>query len=274
MTHILVTNDDGVASPGLLALKQALEPLGWVSVIAPDRNRSGIARGITISTSLTVEEVRLADGSLAYSTDGTPVDCVRLATLGLLAEPPDLVVSGVNLGLNLGDDVTYSGTVAAALEGVLLGLPAIAVSQAVASAPVADRDGRIWNFRAVCEFTARLAPLALRERFPRNVLISVNAPASPGDEVRRARVTRLGRRIYNDRLELQSGDGGRRVYRIYGDDPSYHREDGTDFGAIEAGEISVTPLHFDLTDIEGMDALEAWNLDQLLRQEAAPAPPG
>jgi 5'-nucleotidase len=273
MTQILVTNDDGVASPGLLALKQALDPIGQVSVIAPDRNRSGIARGITITTSLTVEEVSLADGSPAYATDGTPVDCVRLATLGLLEEPPDLVVSGINLGLNLGDDVTYSGTVAAALEGVLLGLPAIAVSQAAAEPRVDATDGRAWDFRAAAGFTARLAPLALRDRFPRQVLVSVNAPSLRSEEVRVARVTRLGRRIYNDKLVFESGDGGRRIYRIYGDDPSYHQEDGTDFAAIEAGEISVTPLHFNLTDIAGMDALERLNLDQLLRLEAAPAQP-
>jgi 5'-nucleotidase len=270
MTHILVTNDDGVDSPGLLALKRALDPLGRVSVIAPDRNRSAIARGITIHQTLTVEEVRLADGSRAYATDGTPVDCVRFATLGLLDSQPDLVVSGINLGLNLGDDVTYSGTVAAAFEGVLLGWPAIAVSQGALDPRADHREAAGYDFRAAATFAARLAPLALRERFPRGVLLNVNAPGLPPEAIRGARVTKLGRRVYNDKLVLESGEGALRRYRIYGDDPSYHPEDGTDFCAVEEREVSVTPLHFDLTDIEGMDALERWQLDRLLAGEAAP----
>ena len=157
MTHILVTNDDGVDSPGLLALKQALEPQGRVSVIAPNRNRSAIGRGITIHNPLHIDEVRLADGSPALATDGTPVDCVRFAALGLLGEPPDLIVSGINLGLNLGDDVTYSGTVAAALEGILLGLPAIAVSSHAVDERLDQWDGEAYDFRAVAGFAARLS---------------------------------------------------------------------------------------------------------------------
>jgi 5'-nucleotidase len=267
--HILVTNDDGVTSPGLLALKQALDPLGTISVIAPDRNRSAIARGITIHAPLTVEETRLVDGSPAYATDGTPVDCVRFAALGLLDREPDVIVSGINLGLNLGDDVTYSGTVAAALEGVLLGLPAIAVSQGPLTGDEGDGAGGAWDFEPVADFVARVVPLAVREQFPRGVLLNVNAPGLSGPEIRGARVTRLGRRIYNDKLVLESSVDGRHVYRIYGDDPTFHPEEGTDFCAVEAGEISVTPLHFDLTDIEGMDAVERWRLDALLAPEAA-----
>jgi 5'-nucleotidase len=269
--HILVTNDDGVDSPGLLALRQALDPLGTVSVIAPDRNRSAIARSITIHTSMWVEEVTLADGSPAFATDGTPVDCVRFATLGLLGSTPDVIVSGINLGLNLGDDVTYSGTVAAALEGVVLGWPAIAVSQGALD-PTATRvrpEG--YDFRAAARFAAELVPLVVRERFPRHVILNVNAPGLPPAEIKGARVTRLGRRIYNDRLVHEEGEGSRRRYRIYGDNPSYQREEGTDFAAVDRGEISVTPLHFDLTDIAGMDAIERWRLNGLLQEEAEAA---
>jgi 5'/3'-nucleotidase len=269
--HILVTNDDGVDSPGLLALRQALAPLGTVSVIAPDRNRSAIARSITIHSSLIVEEVALADGSPALATDGTPVDCVRFATLGLLPSQPDVIVSGINLGLNLGDDVTYSGTVAAALEGVILGWPAIAVSQGSLD-PEADRvhpDG--YDFRAAARFAALMVPLVIRERFPRNVILNVNAPGLAPEAIKGARVTRLGRRIYNDRLVLEATEGGRKRYRIYGDNPSYQREEGTDFAAVSRGEISVTPLHFDLTDIDGMDAVERWRIDGLLEEEAEAA---
>jgi 5'-nucleotidase len=257
MTHILVTNDDGVASPGLLALKRALDPLGTVSVIAPDRNRSAIARGITIHTPLHVEEVRLEDGSTAYATDGTPVDCVRFATLGLLGSVPDVVVSGINLGPNLGDDVTYSGTVAAAFEGVLLGWPAIAVSQEFDGDPAHRWDGRLYDFGPVSAFVAALLPgLLAGGRFPRDVLLNVNAPARPAERPARARVTRLGRRVYNDTLLLEATEGARRRFTIYGDSPTYHPDPGTDFAALEEGEISVTPLHFELTDDTGMPRLE------------------
>jgi 5'-nucleotidase len=255
MTHILVTNDDGVFSPGLLALKRALEVVGRVSVIAPDRNRSAIARMITIHDPLHVEQVELDDGSVAYATDGTPVDCVRFAMLGLVGEVPDLVVSGINMGLNLGDDVTYSGTVAAALEGVLLGWPSIAVSQQHLGTADDRWDGRHYEFGAVCDFVPKLVPLVTEHRFPRPVLLNVNAPARPAHEPPRARVTRLGRRIYNDELVLEGTDGPRRRYMIYGEPPGYHAAPGTDFAALEAGEISVSPLHFELTDEEGMDAL-------------------
>ncbi len=255
MTHILVTNDDGVFSPGLIALKRALEPMGRVSVIAPDRNRSAIARGITIHTPLHVEQVELDDGSVAYSTDGTPVDCVRFAMLGLLDGVPDVVVSGINMGLNMGDDVTYSGTVAAALEGVLLGWPAIAVSQQHIGDPDDQWDGRHYEFDAVCRFVPRLVPLITEHPFPRHVLLNVNAPARPAHDPPRARVTRLGRRIYNDALVLEGTDGLRRRYTIYGERPGYHAEEGTDFAALEVGEISVSPLHFELTDEQGLDAL-------------------
>jgi 5'-nucleotidase len=256
MTHILVTNDDGVSSPGLLALKQALDAVGTVSVIAPDRNRSAISRSITIRAPLHVEEVRLADGSVAYATDGTPVDCVRFATLGLLGTPPDIIVSGINIGSNLGDDVTYSGTVAAALEGALLGWPAIAVSQDSSGRPD-DRDDPVhYDFRAVAAFVAGLVPPLMAETFPRNVVLNVNGPALDPDLPPRARMTRLGRRIYDDRLILESTDGPRRRFTIYGDNPSHHPEEGTDFAAIEDGVISVTPLHFELTDGSGMETLE------------------
>ncbi len=258
--HILVTNDDGVQSRGLLALKQALETVGRVSVIAPDSNRSAIGRGITIHRPLHVEEVTLADGSRAHATDGTPVDCVRFAVLGLLGEVPDAIVSGINLGMNLGDDVTYSGTVAAAFEGILLGWPAMAVSQAMPMPGGDQWDDAAYDFRAVADFAARLVPTLLEPRFPRRVLLNVNAPGVPSERLTEARVTHLGRRVYNDELVLVSDEGRRRRYSIYGTPPSYRREEGTDFAAIDDQAISVTPLHFDLTDVEGLDRLGALGL--------------
>lgn len=271
--HILVTNDDGIDSPGLLALKQALDPLGDVSVIAPDSNRSATARSITIRRPLHVEERRLADGSLGYATDGTPVDCVRFAVLGLLGDAiPDIVVSGINHGLNLGDDVTYSGTVAAALEGVLLGWPAIAVSQQATNREHWDSGSANYDFRAVASFAARLVPVVAGADFPPKMLLNVNAPGAAPDGVAGARATRLGRRIYDDRLQLQGeDDAGRRRYLIYGESPGHHPEDGTDFAAIEDQYISVTPLHFDLNSPPGVAHLEDLGLDALLEGVEGPA---
>ncbi len=267
--RILVTNDDGIDSPGLLALKQALDPLGEVSVIAPDSNRSATARSITIRRPLVVEERTLPDGSIGYATDGTPVDCVRFAVLGLLGDaPPDIIVSGINHGANLGDDVTYSGTVAAALEGVLLGWPAIAVSQQGTDGQHWHSDSSAYDFRAVCAVVAQLVPVVTAPDFPPDLLLNVNAPGLTPDEVKGVRVAHLGRRIYDDELQLlDEGDGTRRTYRIYGEFPSHHPEEGTDFAAIEDGMISITPLHFDLTARAGVDYLSGIDLHALLGED-------
>jgi 5'-nucleotidase len=174
--RILLTNDDGVTSRGLLAAKQALDRVGTVSVIAPDSNRSGVGRGITIDRPLTVVEQRLRDGSPAYATDGTPVDCVRFAALGLLGEPPDLIVAGINYGVNLGDDVTYSGTVAAAFEGIVLGIPAVAVSQQSPEAGLHFRRQSGYDFSPAAEFLPRLVELIGERGLPPRTILNVNAP--------------------------------------------------------------------------------------------------
>ncbi len=269
--RILITNDDGVASGGLHALKAALDPLGAVTVIAPDRNRSAIGRGITIGRGISVEEVELPDGSIAYATDGTPVDCVRLSALGLIGEPPDLIVSGINLGANLGDDVTYSGTVGAALEGVMLGLPAIAVSQEYPGRPHEPSDASAYDFRAVAAFVAGLVPSVIAETFPRRSLVNVNAPNRPPEGILGTKVTTLGRRIYNDRLVFEGQEGAMRRYRIYGEVHGFQAQPGSDLVAVDAGYISVTPLHFELTDVEGMSSIERWNLDGLHLADPAPS---
>jgi 5'-nucleotidase len=266
--HILVTNDDGVDSPGLLALAQALRAVGRVTVIAPDSNRSAIGRGITIHNPLHLDEVTLADGTPAYRTDGTPVDCVRFATTPILDHPPDVVVAGINLGVNLGDDVTYSGTVAAALEGMLLGWPSIAVSAQATDQAAMQWDGTAYDFRVAAAFAARLVPVVSAPGFPDRVILNVNVPGLGPDRVSEAWVTRLGRRVYKDDLRLVSEEGGRRRYSIYGPAAGYQEEQGSDFAAIEAGAVSVTPMHFDLTDMDGMDRLEALALADLLAPDA------
>jgi 5'-nucleotidase len=255
--RILLTNDDGITSRGLMAAKQALDTVGEVSVIAPDSNRSAVGRGITIDRSLMVTEVELRDGSVGFATDGTPVDCVRFADLGLVGERPDLIVAGINYGVNLGDDVTYSGTVAAAFEGIVLGIPAVAVSQQSPEAGLHFRRQEDYDFAPAAGFLPTLVRAIADRGLAAGTILNVNAPPPP---VRGVRVARLGRRIYRDRLELESDEAGRRRYRIYGDDPSYHDEADTDFRAVAEGRIAVTPIHLDLTSVDVLADIASWPL--------------
>ena len=267
---VLLTNDDGINATGLHAMRRALleVPDVQLAVIAPDSNRSATARSITTRTPLWVEEVELGDGTVGHATDGTPVDCVRFASLGLIDAPPELIVSGINHGANLGDDITYSGTVAAALEGIVLGVPAIAVSQQADRGQMDFRAGRSWeatHFEEAARFVARIVEELDDVPMPPDTLLNVNCPAG---EVSGVRACRLGKRIYRDRLELAEEEGGRRRYRIYGEDPGYHHEEGTDFAALAAGCIAVTPLHFDLTDEAGVEELSEFDLSRLLAPAA------
>jgi 5'-nucleotidase len=265
--RVLLTNDDGIQATGLNALRRALLEVPGVelSVVAPNANQSATARSITTRRPLEVEEVEFEDGTTGFATDGTPVDCVRLAALGLVGGSPELIVSGINHGSNLGDDITYSGTVAAALEGVVLGVPGIAVSQQSMAREMDFRLGVDFDFTEAATFTARLVEELESVPLPAGTLLNVNCPAG---DARGARATRLGRRIYRDRLELRDEVDGRRIYRIYGDDPSYHAEDGTDFAAIADGMIAVTPLHFDLTATDALEELGGFDLDGLIRPAA------
>ena len=267
--RILLTNDDGISSPGLFAVKKALEKYGEVAVIAPDQNRSAIGRSITIAESLDVLEITFSDGTRGFSTNGTPVDCVRLASLGFLDWEPDIVVSGINLGPNLGDDITYSGTVAAAFEGVMLGIPAIAVSiERPGGWKVIGNEG-VFYFDRVASFAARLAEKLVDNELPGPVLLNINSPNLEAPDINGAEVTRLGKRIYRDQLveEAPGGNGGKR-FKIYGDDPSYHEEEGTDFHALAQQKISVTPIHFALTNLAGMDMIRDLGLDSLLDNDS------
>jgi 5'-nucleotidase len=272
---VLLTNDDGIQATGLNVLRRALLEVPDVElhVIAPDANRSATARSITTRTPLWVEEVRFEDGSVGYATDGTPVDCVRFASLGLVGAEPELIVSGINHGANMGDDITYSGTVAAALEGAVLGIPAIAVSQQSMKREMDFRFGKNFEFDAAALFAARLVAGLNDHPISPGTLLNVNCPALRMDELDGAVVTRLGKRIYRDNLELEEEDEtGRRRYRIYGMEPTYQEEDGTDFAAIDANMISVTPLHFELTDMQRLEEMAGWDLGTLIREPASVAP--
>jgi 5'-nucleotidase len=266
--RVLLTNDDGIEADGLQALRRALLEVDDVelAVIAPDGNRSAMGRSITTRRPLWVEEVDFGDGTVGYATDGTPVDCVRFAKLGLIEGfEAEVIVSGINHGANLGDDITYSGTVAAALEGVVLGLPAIAVSQQSSARELDFRLGRTFDFDVAAQFIARVVDELDEVPLRPGTLLNVNVPAGEPEGVE---VTRLGKRIYRDELKLQEENDNRRRYWIYGDAPDFHDEDGTDLAAVAAGHIAVTPIHFDLTHTEGMDALEMHDLARLLRPAA------
>ena len=251
--RVLLTNDDGINATGLNRIRNALLELPDVEleVIAPDSNRSATGRAVTLRDPIWVEEVEFGDGTSGFATDGTPVDCVRFAALGLIDAPPELIVSGINHGANLGDDITYSGTVAAALEGIMLGIPALAVSLAGGS-----------DFEPLAKFVARIVYELDDFPMPDGTLLNVNGP---GGEVKGACACRLGKRIYNDKMELTEEEGGRRRYRLYGQEPGYEHEEGTDFAAIAEGLIAVTPIHFDLTDQAGVEELAGFDLERLLR---------
>src|SRR5438270_4233371 len=237
---ILVTNDDGVDSPGLSALARALRRVEEVCVIAPNRNWTAAGHTKTLDRPLRVTELKLPGTRLpAFSSDGSPSDCVALGFLGLAPERPRLVVSGINTGPNMGSDITYSGTVSAAMEGVVSGVPAIAVSLA---------DYYEWEFSYSASFASRLAQRVLREGLESDVLLNVNVPRGRRADIKGVKVTRLGRREYNDELIRRKDPFGRDYYWIGGAPPSDAGEPGTDVHAVEAGNVSVTPVELDLTN--------------------------
>lgn len=222
MPHLLVTNDDGVQAPGLLALAQALRPLGQVTVLAPERNWSASGHVKTLHKPLRVRACQLADGSPALACTGAPSDAVALALLGLLEQPVDLVVSGINPHCNLGHDVTYSGTVTAAMEACIFGLPALAVST--------EHDPALGYGVAAAE-AAALAAWVLRQGLPRGLLLNLNVPSLPAAAIRGRRLTRQGQRVYRDALVTRLDPRGQPYHWIGGEDPDGLAEPGTDFGA-------------------------------------------
>ena len=221
---IVLTNDDGIDAAGLLAARQALEKIGDVLTVAPDQNRSGVGRSISFGRPLHVEEHEMADGVMGYACSGTPVDCVRLVALGLMDFEPDIVVSGINHGENLGDDITYSGTVAAAFEGIVIGVPGIAVSLSVERAWHAGEDEDL-HFGPVADFASRLVKVAL-DGLPPERILNVNAPNRT--EVNGVRVTKLGRRFYKDELiEVKDERGRVPGYDIYNNPPGHFTKEKT-----------------------------------------------
>ncbi|MFQ5855778.1 MAG: 5'/3'-nucleotidase SurE [Anaerolineae bacterium] len=258
-SFILVTNDDGVETPGLLSLKQALDQVGETVVFAPDRNWTAAGHTKTMHKPLRVAYAELDDGSPAYTTNGAPSDCVALALLGILDRDPDLVISGINSGPNLGHDITYSGTVAAAMEAAIFGLPAIAVSLDTYERP----EGAALD--AAASFAAGLASAVLEHGLPPGHLLNVNVPNRPADEIAGVEITRLGRRVYQDVLVERADPRGRPYYWIGGEAPTGVNEQGTDIGAVSQGKISVTPIHLDMTAFDLIGEMDRWDLPLTLQ---------
>lgn len=248
--HILVSNDDGIYADGLAGLYLALKDLGEISVVAPEREQSGTGHGITVHFPLRPRKVVLVDGSTGWAVDGTPADCVKLAVEALLTSPPDLVVSGINFGPNLGTDVLYSGTVSAAIEGLINGIPSIAVSLATYHNP---------DYTPAGNFIRQMVATLIKDGIPAGTMLNVNVPRG---EPRGIKVTCLGNRRYVNIFHKRTDPRGREYYWMAGEpqDMTPHQENNlleTDVEAIRANHISITPLHFDLTDYKALGTLHS-----------------
>lgn len=253
MAHILLTNDDGVAAPGLTALVHALLPLAKVTVFAPNRNWSGGGHVKTLHRPLRARETHLPDGTPAIASDGAPSDCVALAMLGLVPEKIDLVVSGINAGANLGHDLTYSGTVTAAMEAVINGAPGIAVSLCLED-PVTECD-----YGPAAGFAARASQMVLSHGLPKGILLNINVPCGTKNDPQKVRITRQGLRVYRDELVRREDPRGLPYYWIGGEPPTGVLEEGSDFWAVTNGFISVTPIQLDLTAHDLLSPLRDWS---------------
>jgi 5'-nucleotidase len=240
---ILVSNDDGIHSEGLHALEAAMKTLGEVYTVAPDREQSAVSHALTLHRPLRIEEI----APRRFAVDGTPTDCVNLAVKGFLPIRPNLVVSGINKGANLGDDITYSGTVSAAIEGSLLGIPAIAVSVVSWEKP--------FHFAPAASFVAILAAEVIAQGLPPDTLLNVNVPNLPQHEIKGYRLTKQGKRHYADTIDTRVDPRGKTYYWIGGEDLGFAPGEGTDCVAVHEGFISVTPLHVDLTNYRALEKM-------------------
>ncbi len=255
--RILISNDDGVHARGIKTLRKALEQIADVTVVAPDRERSGASHSLTMDVPLRTHRIR--DNIIAV--DGTPTDCVLLALKLLLPEPPDLVVSGINRGANMGDDVTYSGTIAAAMEATLMGIPAIAVS-------LCRCESGAYDYEASAGIAREVALMVLERGLPEGTLLNVNVPNIPREEITGVEVARQGKQVYEEAVVEKQDPRGRTYYWIGGQLTSWEPEPDTDYAAVSQGLVSITPIHLDLTDYRAMDVLRSWPLEQVVASDA------
>jgi 5'-nucleotidase len=249
--HILVSNDDGIFAPGLLALAQAMRAFGTVTVVAPEENQSANGHRKTLYRPLRVNQVKYPDGITAYSTDGSPADCVALAMLGVIKTPVDLVVSGINRGPNMGQDLTYSGTLAAAFEGTIQGVPSVAFSLNITTPEP--------HYDTAAHFAEKIVPHVIESGFTPLTLINVNVPDVPLAQVQGVQITRQGVRIYNDALLERQDPFQRPYYWIGGGVPGGDvTAVGTDIWAVHHNYVSITPIHLDMTATRLVERLQTW----------------
>ncbi len=244
--NILVTNDDGIAAPGIKALADSLAKIGNVTVVAPDRERSAAGHSLTLHSPLRVFELKES----WYAIDGTPTDCVNMGIHSLLHSPPDLVVSGINHGGNLGDDITYSGTVAAAMEATLMGIPALAVSLAT--------FGATEYFPDAAQIALLVVKEMIRQKLPADTFLNLNIPNLPVTQIKPLIITRQGKRSFIGNIVDKTDPRGRKYYWIGSEEPDFLDEEGTDFNAVGKGHASLTPLHLDLTNYAAIEKLNRW----------------
>jgi len=246
--NILITNDDGISAPGLEILAEKLQELGKVTVVAPESEQSASSHSITLNSPLRIKEYR----DSWYSVNGSPADCVIMAVYSILDEIPSVVVSGINDGPNMGEDVIYSGTVGAAIEGHILGIDSMAVSVTSYDSGIFEPAARVASY-----LTGRIIENKKEEK----VLLNINVPPLEETRIKGITITKLGSRVYNDLIIEKYDPRGKKYYWIGGGDPGWKDEDKTDFHAIKSGRVSVTPLTISMTDYSMMVDLEGWNLD-------------
>ncbi|RMG04236.1 MAG: 5'/3'-nucleotidase SurE [Nitrospirae bacterium] len=244
MPLILVTNDDGIHSEGIRVLSEALNAIGKVVIVAPDREKSAVSHALTMHRPLLVE--KMAEDT--YAVNGTPTDCVVIAVEKILPGRPDIIISGINRGANMGDDITYSGTVSAAMEGTLFNIPSIAISMPY-------EEGKGFQFATAANFARNLAEKILENGLPADTLLNVNVPNLPESEIKGVKFTRQGKRVYDNAIHDTLDPWGRKHYWIGGGTPSWEEDDNTDFSTVSAGFVSITPLHLDLTNYDALSHL-------------------
>jgi 5'-nucleotidase len=255
MPTVLVTNDDGISSPGIKILAKSLKSLGDVYVVAPETEQSAVAHALTLHRPLKFEKV----GNNTYFINGTPTDCIIIGVNKLLPEIPDIIVSGINNGANLGDNITYSGTVAAAIEGTLLGIPSIAISLVREDQNSGSLRKIASKFQAAADFARKLTVKVLDNGLPNDTLLNVNVPNSI--KIKGVKITKQGKLIYDNSIQELSDPRGREYYWIGGGIPQWESGKNTDFEAVQNDYISVTPVHLDLTNYEALKYLtEKWEM--------------
>lgn len=250
---LLLTNDDGIAAPGLYALAQELRKIGEVVVVAPSAERSAVGHAITLSDPLRVWDYE-RDGSLyGYAVNGTPADCVKIAYCAILDRKPDVVVSGINLGINTGINTIYSGTVSAATEGAILGIPSFAISLTTYRDP---------DFRFAGKFARKLTHILLEKGLPKGIYLNVNVPACPEGEIKGVSITRQGMAVFKEEFDRRIDPHGRVYYWLTGQKVDKETDKNVDDGAILAKMISVTPVHYDLTQYDFIETMREWGLEK------------